>query len=590
MPPRSIRARRSNLNLSVPQEVPAEAQAIQRGLAQLSNSMDRMSSFFARAYDQRMQIEGAEYGAEIAPTTKQIRDAFQSGEELELPEQGFTTFDRAARKAALSVVQQDVEVLGRTKINSILIDAQDKNRNPTDVAGDINAVIHGFAGSFDDNSPAVSRKLRASLSLWSNSKLATYSEDFLKDTKERRNANFVLGIKESMQAVGSMIRQGLPTGINDLDTGDEIRRPITASDFTALKTAKLREAQALGIKASQLTTIGNMFDKELTTAATTALVDSVLNDENTLAAIKDIRSGKVTKLSQATQNAVSILRGQKKSFSDIAKEVVTRHREVLSYENALQNNLDVRNQTSEGKSIAAIMAAMTTGDKFTVEENLKKLSQTDPVKAEELRAKWVEAGETRTASDPDVLRFLENRRANLSYADVEKAFPSLSLADQAKYYKRAEGYEDEDVKTSLAYVRGELKLPANLDAIDDKDPNFAKVAIYRRVAGRVHLYAMQAKKNNQDFDAVTEADKILKEIGAEVEAASTLLDVRAAKGIILSLNTLGKFKIPSDDFQQALEKLEELRDMKDKDRPANYRGTPVTTLVNQIEALKKVIK
>ena len=56
-----------------------------RGYNQISAKLDQMSSFFMKQSEGMAKIEGAEYGAENAPTPDQIKDAFSSGKELELP-------------------------------------------------------------------------------------------------------------------------------------------------------------------------------------------------------------------------------------------------------------------------------------------------------------------------------------------------------------------------------------------------------------------------------------------------------------------------------------------------------------------------
>ena len=130
MAERSVRTRRANMQLYAPQEVAAPAQAIARGMGQLSNSMDRMSQFFAEKASMEAEIEGQQYGARNAPTAEQLQDAFQSGEELELPGGFGTVFDRAARKAALDITQTEIEFEARKRINETARSHEDQSKSP----------------------------------------------------------------------------------------------------------------------------------------------------------------------------------------------------------------------------------------------------------------------------------------------------------------------------------------------------------------------------------------------------------------------------------------------------------------------------
>ena len=90
--------------LNMPNVDFAAEKEIARGYQQISNKLDQMSNFFMRQAEGMAKIEGAEYGAENAPTKQQIEDAKATGVELELPGDKFSVYGRAAQNAALSCI------------------------------------------------------------------------------------------------------------------------------------------------------------------------------------------------------------------------------------------------------------------------------------------------------------------------------------------------------------------------------------------------------------------------------------------------------------------------------------------------------
>jgi len=594
MAERSVRARRASMQLYAPRETAAPAQAIERGMNQLSSAMDRMSSFFGQQARMEAEIQGAQYGAKNAPTAEQLRDAFQSGEELELPGGYGTVFDRAARKAALDITQTEIEFEARKRINEILANAKRNNTNPATIVDDIDAVTHGFAATFDDSSPGVARKLRASLSIWSNSKMASYENSYIAEQKSRSQSNFIANTLSMMEGFDDFIASGIPTGQVDPNTGEEIRIPMTAADMTALKMAKIEEARLKGLPASSLTTLANLFDKKLVDASNRVLVDSVLTMEDPQDAILNIGRGKVDGLSVATQNAVATLRGQDLSFSDIAKELRTRRVDELNYiesEQSFQNN---QAEQSEEVYEANAMRAITEGDWATAAVQITLLAQTDPVKAQKLREEWMQDGQRRTVSSPTAINALQNLGPNITFQDVSKYWPELTPADQDKYFKRAETYENEEVRVALSFMKGELLLPSNIDAINDSDPNFEKVNIYRRLQGRLEMAALEAKRAGVDFNAREVAMRLLKEEGTNISEAEGKLKIEAGNNVITMLSSQGGFELEQGQFQEALRTVRKLitdKEAGNKDGiPANLRRLNVAQLRNLERALKEAMR
>ena len=594
MAERSITTRRANMNLYTPQETAAPAQAIQRGMAQLSSSMDRMSQFFAQQANIEAQIEGAEYGAQNAPTAEQLRDAFQSGEELELPGGTGTVFDRAARKAALDITQTEVEFEARKRINEILTNAELNSTNPATILDDIDAVTHGFAATFDETSPGVSRKLRAGLSIWANGKYSQYENSYIAEQKTRSQSNWISNQLGMFEGLATIIEQGVET--TNPKTGEKTYRQLTPSDMSNLKLGGMQSMTRQGFAPSSVTAYGNMFDREIVEAANKVLVDSVLMGEDPQEAITAIGQGKLFVLDIATQNAVATLRGQNVPFADIAKELRTRRIDELKYVEAEEEQINRENERLEEIYVADAMEALVYGNVLDAEAAIRLVKRVDRVRGMELEKEWLEAGESRTVSDPDAIRFLEQLQTKISFPDVATYFNMLNLADKRKYYQRAEAYQSEAVKVALTVMKGALSLPANIDAINDADPDFEKVQIFRRLAGRLASEATVSKDKNIDIDANEIAQRLLSSVGEEIQGAEKNLLKLAADQTLTKLTGLGEFDIEDGDYQKALSIVRNLMVQKRKNNKKafptglKYLLTLTTGLPNMEDALIKAMK
>ena len=590
MAERSITTRRANMNLYTPQQTAAPAQAIQRGMAQLSSSMDRMSQFFAQQANIEAQIEGAEYGAQNAPTAEQLRDAFQSGEELELPGGTGTVFDRAARKAALDITQTEVEFEARKRINEILTNAELNSTNPATILDDIDAVTHGFAATFDETSPGVSRKLRAGLSIWANGKYSQYENSYIAEQKTRSQSNWISNQLGMFEGLATIIEQGVET--TNPKTGEKTYRQLTPSDMTNLKLGRMQEMTRQDFAPSSVTAYGNLFDREIVEAANIVLINSVLIGEDPQEAITAIGQGKVTGLDIGTQNAVATLRGQNVPFADIAQELRTRRINELRFAEEEETALNSEAEANEEIFLGRAMEAANSGDTAAFEAAVELIKSSDPVKAEDIRAKYAAGGNRRLISDPDTINYLNSLQSDISFPQVLDAIPRLSLADQRKYYQDAKTYQSAAVKDALTIMKGALSLPANIDAIDDADPNFEKVQIFRRLAGQLASEATVAKSANIDIDANEIAQRLLSGVSEDLDVVVKRLVVDQANLIVDQLTGTGNFVVERGDFATAVSIMSKLIIAKRNNNKSILGdiATPLGGLIKQkatlIEAMK----
>jgi len=572
MAERSVRAQRANINLYTPQETAAPAQAIQRGMDQLSNSMDRMTQFFAEKANMKAEIEGQQYGARNAPTAEQLQDAFQSGEELELPGGFGTVFDRAARKAALDITQTEIEFEARKRINEIITTATLNGTNPSTMLDDIDAVTHGFAATFDDNSPGVARKLRAGLSIWANSKMASYENSYIADQKAKSQSQFVSNTLGKLEGLSKIIEFGIETEETDPATGEKIKiyRPLTQTDLVNLKLGEIENGRRKGFTPSQLTSLGNMFDAQIVESANRVLIDNVLMGGTPRTDINNVAKGQVNNLDIAAQNAVATLRGQNLSFNDIAKELRDRREDEIRYLEQENADMDAAAEVVEADLTAKVLGFLIENDPVAARLAIKQIAVTDREKAMELEIKLLEAGGAPLVSNPDSIDYLEGLHSNISYPDYIEHYNDLSLQDRKTYYKKAETYQDDEVKAALKIMRGALSLPTNIDLISEEDPDFETVQIFRRLAGQLASERLAAKSNNLDIDATEVAIRLLKGVEEDLSVAVKRIIVNAANNTIDRLRDDGGFDLQSGMFSEALAVVRKLI----RDKANNPRDIP----------------
>ena len=169
------------LQFKVPQTDFVGSRVQAQAMSELSANLDSMSNYLFKIAEQRAKIEGAEYGAETAPTAKQIEDAYNAGEEIPLGGDKFTVYGSAIRNAQLSTVSNELEYLARTKVAEVTkkyntaveqygLQNEDgkKALDPQNYLNEINEIVAGYAATLDNASPGYARKFRAKINLENN--------------------------------------------------------------------------------------------------------------------------------------------------------------------------------------------------------------------------------------------------------------------------------------------------------------------------------------------------------------------------------------------------------------------------------------
>lgn len=180
---------RRGAQLRMPTFQDAVGQVAARGAAQTGQALDRMTSFFLQQTEQQAQIRGEEYGALHAPTREQLKDAMEGKDDIDLPGGNFTVADRAARKAALAITSDNLQQLAQARITEIVLDAYKTQKNPTDLATDVDAVIAGYGDILDKNAPTLALNFRAKMGMYAHREYEGYAKSQIKTSTSSNKAS-----------------------------------------------------------------------------------------------------------------------------------------------------------------------------------------------------------------------------------------------------------------------------------------------------------------------------------------------------------------------------------------------------------------
>lgn len=489
--------------LNMPNVDFAAEKEIARGYNQISAKLDQMSSFFMKQAEGQAKIEGAEYGAENAPTPQQIEDAKSSGKELELPGDKFSVYGTAARSAALTAVYDDVTLAAKKSILQDLTDYEKQNLDPAMLQDRFNTLIDGYAATFDNTSPALARKFRADMGLYAYGKVSTESSAYIKRERDERIATYAAGAELFLDSTNGGLRALILGSVNEsvtnVDTGDveEIRTSgeVLADLIQEEKKKMLTGAIAVGMSESQVTKLANAFDARVLQVQSNIVLEEMYkqgsdqrgvfyarvkqavekgpNSKVALELPPSVRAALFSTKADERNTIVNNLRtGWNNIMDDTEKEI--------GFNNTVREE-DIRKfSTNFNQQLVIYNDAGTTGAKekalLSMEISLNELSKLDTEKylefkrAYDLHTKKGVGDITNFALQNDV-----NTEA-LFEMDIVKVNPQYDMSDVVTalnnkkitfdYYKtmvqKYSNLYDDDFKAAISRMKQELGVPSDM--------------------------------------------------------------------------------------------------------------------------------
>ena len=548
----SVRYQGRRVALRIPDAQAFEAQAIERGMGQLQQSLNRMTSFFAEQSRVQAKIKGEEYGAANAPTLEQIQDARETGEELKLPGNQNTLYGRAARQAAATVVASELELAAKTEMNAAILDFETREANPAGLQDKLDSIIQGYSSTFDESVPSMARSMKAKLALTANSKYASYHSSYITNQKQKAKSAWMASAQLDLENMDELLQVNL-TG---LDASGQIEAKFVDADTLAsLKANKLSEMQARDFSPSEIKGWSAAWDAQSVASATRFVNDNILTLKNPDGLIRNIARGDLSKLDVKTKAAISILQNNDLSFAEIAQNLRNFRSNELAARAQQEAVRDAEQSDLNDGYAATMLRAINEGDATLFKENYDQLYKFDKFRAEELRTKYLEAGLAPAISDSGSLGYLDGLRANIGFDDVNDHWLNLSIDDRNKFYKRAEFYQNIETQRAIDNLLGSMELPANYKILDKDDPNFEKSFLAQKLVAKLENEAFTFQRLDQDFDALGFVETLITEFKDDIEGAVKNVRVVAANNIIKLINMEGQLDLKLDDFETAISTL-----------------------------------
>ncbi len=576
----------------------AEQQEQAAGYRQLQVAMDKMTTFAINAANNIAKVEGVEYGMENAPNMKQLEDAYnlpkgtkeekeirskaikqatsEMGKELAGIGDSFSTFGTKAKNAALDQTYLDLTTLAKKKILEIKARA-DKNpmlpqNQPDVIKTELENIVSGFAGVFDEEDGAYARKFRAEMGLHTYSELHSITVKHNAEFLEMQKAAFATSWDADKELAETFFTMGNPYKIVDgnlvLAPEDEREQNKTDNPTTKKITDTLianKKALAINYRMSEsyISKMDDEWKEAILTGAKSVVIKNILSSSSTAqgqavqrnaisTAITEVLKGTYTKqnsafskMSKEVQNVLLYYRKDGTRLEEVRNFMVdsviksgTAETNAMNvYTKAKTNVVEVNSagiidvilnkEMDSTEKTSKIRSLITEIYKVDREAGAKALQEMEDIVGPTFDLQGDETfeniklesdGATKSLLDADLIN--EPGFVTTTYSKLLGYFKDgkLTYKDLQFYYEKLRAKGDKESQEILTAVRATLKMPANL-LINAQSVSRANLQTY----GRIESALITAKKS-KDFSAEKfkndVVDKILKE--ASVDALDKL--------------------------------------------------------------------
>ena len=489
-------------------------------MASLQQSLDRMSNFFFNFAEGQAKIEGAEFGAENAPTKEQIEASVESGEPLEIPGDKFTVFGQYARNASLTAVTDQIDYMVSTelsKTSKLFNESLDQPGNnpafePDKMLEKFQSIIEGHASALDDISPGTAKKLRASASIKANAKYVTYADKWSTNEYAKAKTQFFADMEEENLALYDQIT----AFANDPQLLDDL--------IKTLKIKRLNKASTFKMSQSEINNISKSFDENLKTLASKIINDEIIKadaDEPGALLEKLIKDPLTNELPDGLKAGFNILESLDLSRRDIINTLLTENRSRINDNDVKENALIKDNQAEIKDALASAYTLWFSGDTSQAEMIMNEFvngnGRPNRKGTAEFVEEWEKFKDIQSKEDvkdnDDVLVALKAKGSNLTIAEIVDAFNNdqLSKATTASLIDEAEAYRDKDFTNAMKFIRSKLGITEDIIILDPDDDANLDMKLFNEAQNKMQLAYQKAKKENKldEFDAFKLAQDLM---------------------------------------------------------------------------------
>ena len=485
----------------------AADKALSQGYSQIGSLLDQMSSIFNKRATDTAKIEGAEYGALNAPTKQQILDAQSSGTDIALPGDKTTVFGKAARNSALLIASDNITHQAKVKISEIILNAKINKTDPREVGLQLDSLVDGFASSIEQDSPATSKKLRASIGIYANAEYKSYTSSFITDAQKEILSIFE---KKFQNMKDIEIPKYIETGLTTKTENEDGQEVAVTRDLIKNATRNLLASIPPGTSRSDIEDIANDFDKRVFEVSQNILYNEILKSKNTSSVYQKLLDGKIKELPLAVQNAWSVVEGQnKRKLLEMAFKAVNDKFQME--QNVIKNNDTKRKENIRIVNHNAAKALLLTIDSNTKTQGLddyKKqiniMKTLDATKAKEMQDnldanldfKYVSVSNSQTLENIEIKLLNADTDLTMAFLNTELTKQRLSFSDFKNYVEKLETRLDKDFNEALKFVRSKLNIPLfNMPGFDKNGQRMKKLN------AMTEAMMIERRKNPDEFRA-----------------------------------------------------------------------------------------
>ena len=577
-----------------------------RTMAVLSQSMDRMTNFALRQMETQAKIEGAEFGVENAPTLKMLQDA--NAENTDVFEQfdTSTVFGRAAKDAAITVLENDVYVTATEHINDLVFQATLNGTEPSVLRDSLDSAIMGYEGILRPTAPALAKKLTARLGLSAASQFSAYQKASISDTTTAINSGHILTINTLKENVGSYLDALLKNNqLNEEQIGS----------LEAKFSTSLTSVPGVYTKSSTISEIAD-WNKQVESWAESKILNYALGTKNALKVGDKVVAGK----SLDNAEIDNILKLGKLNNAEFREKVADRIRKNVRAKReenqANDNNLDNSNKEL-GKSRQVLFLNLVKGpmDEEQYQQALDYIDDVDKMlsieKGNQLRAmlndvRLVGDGIRRAvtdASDTRVSQVLDKvAEGTLTFEELATVQHFLDGDDFEKAVKSIEKQFDTDHKQAVTILK-QLGYDPAANTLEDKNDKFYKIAkrLYSEGLIKLDEEIARAKAENRDVDLQGIASKFVEDQGALLIDESNRIKIVQINDTIDNIINilLPQTELVADlgfnddnlaNFKRLKNYLVKYRTDKDKLRALKGLNITINTVGTKIDSYTNIIK
>ena len=421
-----------------------------KNYSSLANAMSKMSSFFAKEAGDAAAIEGAEYGAANPVTKEQIEAANVSGVELEILDDDYTIYGKAAREAAIISGSNNMEAQAKRSFVEIVTSGIQNGTPSGEIQKQLDAVTFGFVDSLMEASPIAAQKLNATLSVSASSAWQSYVNDEITQNSKKQKAHLSFLVDDftdtelpNLVASGFNIEGGMDAAYK-LIKENVMNKTIALRGASDTFTLKMSDA----LDAAYLLERQNSIAKWITE-----------DDLTTAGKITQLTKGNITD-PRIADIYKSLDENEKQKLAVIIRDTITKKYEL---ENTMEDLADKESLKLGKKLQNDFHQEFLFGDIKNAEELLLNIKDNDPNgEIYPTLAAMLNKKDDYRQSDSNTIISFESLlyMGQLNTIDVVKAHQAgnINTPDYEKYIGKVIASEDKKVQSALTYAKKSLNI------------------------------------------------------------------------------------------------------------------------------------